>query len=448
MMTCRDVKRKALLRAILIMAFLPGILLLMPGICRAGQVKVQLVWKFPESYWLEFEVRQGSYTISCDQTNLNLESGDQVKLGRSGLFRFLLSGNELRIITEPELRFAASEDGVFRIREPEKDWVSYRGSMTASTQGMGWKLTNILDREDYLKGVVPIEMSNAWAVKGMEALKAQAVAARTYLLKNMDENNTITDSPDIHQAYGGRSAEGDAGKAVEATRGEILADSVTGQPISVFYSSNNGGYSEGTEHVWQNHDPHYLAKPDPFSLGIGGLTAGWRFLIAADALGESFGMSPVREIALKKYPSGRVCEIALTDWLDNRKTVTGGEFVRTFYPYDRELTVNSFLGRLFEVDFIYPAFPISADFPAIPGAFNPRLLESASQQPALSRLISSNEGFGGRERNFGVFVFKGRGWGHGVGMSQWGAYNMALNGYSYRDILDYYYHQTTLVKID
>jgi stage II sporulation protein D len=62
-----------------------------------------------------------------------------------------------------------------------------------------------------------------------------------------------------------------------------------------------------------------------------------------------------------------------------------------------------------------------------------------------SRLKSSNEGLSNEPREFGVFLFNGRGWGHGVGMSQWGAYNMAMKGYSYEDILAYYYKNSVLV---
>jgi stage II sporulation protein D len=134
-------------------------------------------------------------------------------------------------------------------------------------------------------------MSNAWAVRGFEALKAQAVAARTYLIKNINANGIITDSPNIHQAYWGKTVEGEASRAVEATKGEILADVNTGKPISIFYSSHNGGFSEETQNVWQNHDPHYTAAPDPYSDGIGGMVNQWRFLVAADVLGRNFGLA-------------------------------------------------------------------------------------------------------------------------------------------------------------
>jgi len=443
-------KQRAFFMFILLITMLPVSLLLIPDVCLAYDVSVRLVWKFPEPFWLEIEIEKGSYSLNLDRQSVELKSGDSIKIGLSTLYRFWQKGNQLQIIEKPNLSLTTLSDGVFRVREPGKEWVSYRGNLTVSAQGMGWALINTLSEDDYLKGVVPVEMSNSWAAQGMEALKAQAVAARTYLLKNKDKNNTITDSPNIHQAYGGKKVEGEASLAVEATAGEILVDRDSGQPIDVFYSSHNGGHSEVTEHVWKNHDPHYLAKPDSFSLGIGGFVANWRFLIAADVLGEKFDLAPIREVKLKKYPSGRVYEVILEDWLGNQKIISGGEFVGKFYPYNRELARDCFLSKLFEVDFIYPLR--SSDFAVrwntfYPPNLWPQRLNNNSAGPVLARLLSSNDGLGERERNYGVFVFSGRGWGHGVGMSQWGAYNMALHGYSYRDILNYYYHNTSIIKL-
>ncbi len=433
------VKRTAFLFALTVVFFL------IPKPAGAENVAVDLVWKFPEPGWLEIEVRQGVYDLELNQNRLSLQSGDKIKLGQSALALFVYQADKLTVLEKPQLNLTAKGNGIFRVREPGQDWVSYRGDLLVSKEGPAWKLLNTLDQEDYLKGVVPIEMSNAWAAKGYEALKAQAVAARTYLLKNMDAKSRITDSPDIHQAYWGRTVEGEASKAVEATRGEILIDAGTKQPISIFYSSHNGGYSELTENVWENHDPHYASLPDPFSDNIGGNVNKWHFYIAADVLGSSFGLAPIREVKVNQYISGRVFEVKLIDWLGAEKTVSGGDLVRKFYPYGRDITKDSFLGRLFQVGYIFPKstkeetwpanFPVSRSWTA-----------DSDQGPLLSRFKSSNEGLSEQPRNFGVFVFNGRGWGHGVGMSQWGAYNMAMQGYTYEDILYYYYKNTKLVK--
>ncbi len=422
-------------------------LLLFPSVCLAKNIGVELIWKFPEAGWLEVEVRQGSYDFSYNGTNLVLKTGDSYKLGQSGLTKYLQIHNQLIILDEKDINMVTTNNGIFRIREPEKDWLSYRGNLQIAKQGIRWKLLNTLDSEDYLKGVVPIEMSNAWAATGFEALKAQAVTARTYLIKNVDSNGIITDSPNVHQAYAGRAVEGEASRAVEMTEGEILVDKETGNPISVYYSAHNGGYMEETQNVWVSHDPHYTSRPDPFSEGVGGIVDRWQFWIAADALGKAFELAPIRKIELKAHQSGRVYEVILQDWLDNSKTISGGAFVQEFYPYGRGITGNSFLGRLYEVEFILPdvnyvnkqkqSMLLLADYDP-----NKKKLPG----PVLAKLVSSNEGISSEPRHFGVFVFNGRGWGHGVGMSQWGAYNMAKQGYSYDDILLHYYHAAIILR--
>ncbi|MEM5817495.1 MAG: sporulation protein SpoIID, partial [Desulfitobacterium hafniense] len=70
----------------------------------------------------------------------------------------------------------------------------------------------------------------------------------------------------------------------------------------------------------------------------------------------------------------------------------------------------------------------------------------ARSGPRLSRILSTNQGIRDIPAAHDVFVFNGRGWGHGVGMSQWGAYHMAQRGYTYGEILAFYYQQTDLIK--
>jgi len=424
-----NVKRNAFLFTIGLVGFI-----LFPRFCFAEQVTVDLIWKFPQPGWVEIEITEGIYDVGYNQINHTLQAGENIQAGQSSLYAFVFRDQKISVLEEPRIRFSTKDNGILRIREPGKDWVSYRGNLVIQRDGIHWKLANTLDREDYLKGVVPIEMSNAWAAKGYEALKAQAVAARTYLLKNVDSNGRITDSPNIHQAYWGRSVEGEASQAVDDTKGEILVDVDTNVPISIFYSAHNGGYSEETQNIWESHDPHYVAEPDPFSTGIGGMVDQWQFWIAADVLGKSFDLAPIRDVHLKKYTSGRVYEVELRDWLGNEKTVTGGDFVRKFYPYDRSISKTSFLGRLFEAD-----YQVSKQKRTV------GIIEKQEIGPVRSRFLSSNGGLSQKPRGYGLFVFNGRGWGHGAGMSQWGAYHMAMGGYTYQDILSYYYKNTKLV---
>lgn len=450
-------KKKTRILKLLLAVFISAFIILFPGVCLAQKVTVDLVWKFKDPCWLEAEVVQGVYALKYDNVQLKLQPAEKILFGSSTTTQFLIINQRLIMPDKPSVQLiptraasaATATSGVFRIREPGKDWLSYRGSLTVTGQAPYWRLQNTLDQESYLNGVVPIEMSNAWAAKGSEALKAQAVAARTYLLKNMDEKGTITDSPNIHQAYLGKTVEGAATLAVRETAGEILVDDLSGQLLSVYYSSNNGGYSEVPEHVWKNPDKHYTSEPDPFSVGVGGFTDKWRFMIAADVLGQSFGLAPVREIQLKKYSSGRVYQVKLLDWLGKEKVLTGGEFVQKFYPYNRELSGDSFLGKLFKAGLVMPeetntvAGGRNFDMSGLLAKPESRVPKAG---PRLAYLKSSYDSLSEAPGKFGVFIFDGRGWGHGVGMSQWGAYNMAAQGYSYKQILDHYYKNSNLAK--
>ncbi|WP_242822947.1 SpoIID/LytB domain-containing protein [Syntrophobotulus glycolicus] len=440
----------------LIIVLAAAIFLTSPAACSAQNVSVRLVWNYPDAKWLEVKCLQGEYTFVCNGRSQTVNSGDKIQIGQSGLVQYININHKPEVLQSAKIELKNLQ-GVFQVREPGKSWKSFRGSLEITREKLSWKLTNTLDREDYLKGVVPAEMSNAWADKGMEALKAQAVTARTYLVKNMDRSGYITDSPNIHQAYKGRSAEGRASEAVAATSGEILVDEKSGQPISVFYSAHNGGHTEVTENVWSNHDSHYESYADPYSRGIGGFTDSWFFLISAENLGKTYGLAPIKSVTLEKYDSGRVAQVQLKDWLGAGKTVKGSQFVNQFYPFDKDISREAFLGRLFTVSYL-PAESSHAQ--GIIGLGEDRIKnrmtgddnqaaknsDREKNGPRLGYIKNSNEGISDTLSSFGIFKFQGSGWGHGVGMSQWGAYNMAINGLTYQDILGFYYKQMNIRK--
>jgi len=428
----------------------------LPLPCLGNEIAVELVWNYGDDAWVQVEVNEGSYTLFLGEDQIPMKQGEKIQLGATAFGPIMrLNDDPFRYCQSPSMSLKDSGSGSFSVLTPDQTLTTYRGRLDISWNGERWCLVNRLDEEEYLRGVVPIEMSNSWAATGFEALKAQAVAARTYMVKFAKEGK-ITDSPNIHQAYLGKSVEGAASEAVEATRGEILVDRVTGLPINVYYSAHNGGYSEETQNVWLNHDPHYKSRPDPFSLGFGGVVAEWSFLISAVQLGETFGMGPIRRIELDKFPSGRVNMVRMVDWQGNMVEVKGKTFVQKFYPYGKKISADSFLGTLFNVTFI-PTYRDSVmgegtssitDFLLQRNKVSPQIDGNRVVGPRLANVISSSDGLQQHPQPFGAYRFNGRGWGHGVGMSQWGAYRMAQLGYSYKDILMFYYDHTTLAIRD
>ncbi len=135
----------------------------------------------------------------------------------------------------------------------------YRGFFLLRASGEGLQVINILNLEDYLKGVVPMELSPA-RYPELEALKAQAIAARTYAWRNLGlmeaEGFDLTATPE-HQAYGGMRAENPlSNQAVEETKGQGLF--YRGKPINALYTSTCGGMTEEGKAVFGGADVPYL----------------------------------------------------------------------------------------------------------------------------------------------------------------------------------------------
>ena len=146
-----------------------------------------------------------------------------------------------------------SESNIFAV-EGRK----YIGKMSFKIEsGSVIRPINTLPMEDYLKGVLPKEIGSSWEI---EAQKAQAVAARTYLVSNMN-SKPIVDTTDF-QVYGGYEWHTNPTKGVQDTSDEILM--FNNKPIGAYYSSENGGHTESVHEVWGGASQPYLkAKVDP-----------------------------------------------------------------------------------------------------------------------------------------------------------------------------------------
>jgi stage II sporulation protein D len=134
----------------------------------------------------------------------------------------------------------------------------YRGDLTVAHQSSGLCAIDTLPVESYLRGVVPLEMSSSWP---LEALKAQAVAARTYAIRSIGGGLFDLYSDTRSQAYGGASRERETtDAAVSGTAGVIAT--YGGQPIAAFYFSTSGGHTENIENVWNTAPLPYLKGVD------------------------------------------------------------------------------------------------------------------------------------------------------------------------------------------
>ena len=344
----------------------------------------------------------------------------------------------------------------------------YRGMMTFSVKDYLLTAVNVVDLEEYLYGVVPSEMPQSYE---MDALKAQAVAARTYAMTKLNAHpgtgyqlcDTIA-----CQVYKGLSNEAArTTEAIDATAGEIAC--YNGAPIEAVFCASMGGYTENTENVWNAPIPYLRAVPE---FGEYGNSAWTRTITldqltaAAQAKGANIGIAT--DIVITKLSSGgRVQELQIVG-TGGTKTLTK-EAIRSFFsPTGGSLpsklfTINGKGGEI-GTDTIISAEPVKKNTllaAAIENGITAKTegtlkylngesfsVDIEQEEPEQESLVSAG---GYTEKTVsistvknGKFVFEGKGNGHGVGLSQNGAQAMAQQGYSYDEILKHYYTGITI----
>lgn len=260
----------------------------------------------------------------------------------------------------------------------------YRGKLSLYNIKKEIHVINVIPVEEYLYGVLPKEMPAEWS---KQALMAQAVASRTYALYMKESNvNNIYDleSDTNYQVYGGYEAESKkSNAAVDDTAGLVVTFS--GNLVAAFFHSDSGGYTESSENVWGKKLPSLESFRDRFSNRK--KAGSWKLYLPYEEIAKIFGIKIRKKLfikTIKKTKSGR---------LKSAKIVTKGHSIEVSgYNFRRRIGFTRLKSTLF-------------------------------------KMYHTKKGI----------VFKGSGYGHGVGMSQWGAFKMANSGYSYKDILKFYY---------
>ena len=323
---------------------------------------------------------------------------------------------------------------------------TFRGIMEFLIDDAG-QLTavNILPLEDYLRGVVPAEMPAGFP---LEALKAQTVASRTFFLSQFGHSHK--DDPfdvcdNVHcQVYAGMCKEAEStNEAVAATRGLVLSfnDELCHTP----YASMCGGHTERPENVWDTHSKPYLK-------GILDLDNGSELASALDLTQEDKVCTWVTaspkvfcNTLAPELPSAfeytrkyfrwqvRYTQQELRDIIESKTGRKLGSLIDVL-PIRRGVS-----GRLIEVEIhgTRENFRINGEL-AIRQALSPKALYSSC---FVVETYDSQQGIPKE------FVFKGAGWGHGVGMCQTGAGVMALRGSTFDRILSHYYPGTQIKRL-
>ncbi|HAM98096.1 MAG TPA: hypothetical protein DCQ26_05755 [Marinilabiliales bacterium] len=264
----------------------------------------------------------------------------------------------------------------------------YEGNLIITNTDQQFKITNLVDIESYLAGVVEAE---AGPKAPFEFYKSQAIISRTYLLEQISRqgiNNYVIGDDVYHQVYKGMSLKNSQIKqAVLYTTGLVIVDS-SYRLITAAFHSNSGGKTINSEDVWLNPTSYLKAIEDPFSL-----------------------------------------EQKNTSWTD---TIPVNDWLK--YLQDNGLDIDNDMSRIDNLYFEQPQ----------------RLKYYMYNDDTLP-LKKIRQDFGFRSTWFSMkpegnyILIKGRGYGHGVGLSQEGAMQMARQNYSFIDIINFYYKDIKVV---
>ncbi len=310
----------------------------------------------------------------------------------------------------------------------------YRGRLQIRPEASRLRAVNYIPLETYLPSVVGSEMPASWP---LEALRAQAVAARTYALRQRSPNAPFDlRSTVASQMYKGLEAETPSTReAVRTTRGLVLMYGNT--LINAVFHSSSGGSTENSGDIWSRQLPYLVSVPD---YDQGSPVHSWEKTLSPQLLGRAFAeIGGARRIdILSTTSSGRVRQA--------RVIGPAGQLVLSGPELRSRLGLKSSLVHFQAAPFAFgqpPLSPEPAAAPAqgpmaipvvVPGSRTAVAFGSLLSPPPPQPLLPPSA----------VIVAIGRGFGHGVGMSQWGAFALAQRGTGYEQILQHYYRGAQL----
>jgi stage II sporulation protein D len=347
---------------------------------------------FPQPEMIRVALLKGVESVGLDGIGLLAVNEDGEPLRDSSTFYVVRSKDKYGLMVNGSfLRRLTVSAPVYLKMNGRK----YRSKVEIFPSDSGMLVVNELPLEDYLAGLINCEISSQWP---MEAIKAQAVVARTYALyqKEARKNSTYDlESSVIDQVYNGCEIEDSrAVRGVRETAGEVLT--YNNSVIQAFYHSSCGGHTESSENVWGYPLPYLQGVEDSYCLAAP--SARWEQtipLIRIESLLRTNGyqVAGLRDIKTgRRNRSGRVADLLLT-CANGRQSISAVGFRK---------------------------------------AVGYTLIKSTNFEVRISG---------------GDAVFSGIGYGHGVGLCQWGSKQRAGDGFDYREILSYYYPGTKLEKM-
>ena len=337
-------------------------------------------------------------------------------------------------------------------------------------RGGNLSVINVVDLEEYVKGVVPYEMPGDWP---LAALEAQAVCARTFVCghaKHLRSQGFDVCAGQDCQVYYGHGSESSAptstsNQAVENTAGLCIYYNGTLVQDAVYHSSNGGATEDGGR-VWGTETGYLKGKLDPYEAQTDIPNYSYSVTYTAAELTwildqKGYSIGTVQDAYVSEYtPLGNVNKVTFVG-SSGTKTVSGETCRTIFYSstYKKSVTsmrfdINGRNGGVWTNEGVVTSGGQLASLDraaVISGNGEIGILQGASAAAvtssgtvAVSGGIPAPSVPGGGGNHNGNFVITGTGSGHNVGMSQYGAKAMAELGYGFREILEFYYTDITI----
>ncbi len=302
---------------------------------------------------------------------------------------------------------------------------TYRGGCILLLKDSKMTVINKVDTEEYLYSVLGKEMSPSWP---LEALKAQAICARSYAHRNKNKFaaygfNLCTTT--VSQVYGGVATESERTiQAVNETRGQLLK--YNGQVAETLFYASDGGYTADPKYVWGSSVPYLTAKEDNYEVNENASYGTWSVTYTAEDIENMLAkreksIGKVKNIVINGVDNGTVYDVDIIG--GNGTYNVKNDNVRGFFGLKSQL------------------FTIDAQ---LADSENGSIIDDWSLFTQNVKEFYKNEDMSifAKEKKATSFTFNGKGYGHRVGMSQCGARDMALMGFTASKILDFYYTGT------
>ncbi len=334
-----------------------------------------------------------------------------------------------------------------------KGYCYYGGFQYSRLTGGDITVINYVGIDDYVKGVIPYEMNNSWPV---EALKAQALCAKSYALTNINRHRgygfDICATTDCQVYRGLNQANATTDAAVDGVTGKYIT--YNGSLCQTFYSSSDGGATEDSENVFVSAVPYLRGVTDPYEADVNTGYANWSYTYTLEQItwilqNKGYSVGDIVSVAATYTKMGNIYSITFTDANGVSRTFSkaaAGSILYSSnlkkYTHSQRFTITGTGGGADTEGTYYvngSGTVSGLDGLYVTGASGTEQMTAGAD--GVSVMTGSGLqtiGAGGGESSTS-YVIKGSGFGHNVGMSQYGAKAMAQRGMTHEQIIKFYF---------